>query len=204
MILEATIPTFNAAEGNAHDFNKWLFETIQPYVIGKTLEMKSGHGVMAAIFEENHMKIHLSEPNQALRHELRKKFQEKEAIRYVHNIDFTIPDFDDTYRDHAGAFDTLIAVNLADQRPYDKIELLNAKKLLSRRGKLIVAIPSFTALYQEIDLSLQQWKKFNRKPIRRFLSGFTVKKTILFQYVADHSRLADQSGFHTIVIARKD
>ena len=204
MIYEAIVPTFISEPEYILDFNKWLFENIRPYITGRTLEMNSGHGVMAATFVENALNIHLSESNQALRHELRDRLQDQKHIRLVHNIDFSSPNFDQLHLDLFSNFRTIIATNIAEYGLYDKLSLSNANKLLKTHGKLIVAIPSFTALFEDIDISLREWKRYNRKPIRQFLSGFKILKTIIFRYADPNIiQLNDQVGYYTLVIAQK-
>lgn len=188
----------------AQKLNGWIFETIQPYLRGRVLEMNSGHGSISSIFAERNVPIHLSDPDTGNCHNLKNKFKNIQAIRAVHDIDFSHPDFQKAYFKDSNVFGTIIALNITEYGFSEKQAIENAKYLLRSQGRIIIVAPSFTALYDGLVLSLKEWKSYNRKPLKQFLYGFKLIKTINFNLAGNiENSFSEKLGFPSLAIAKK-
>jgi SAM-dependent methyltransferase len=185
--------------------NNWLFETAHPYITGKVLELNSGSGEFSSHLALHKIKVHLSDAEKNNRDILRKRFEGIPAFRGVHNIDFLRPDFTRFYSSGLGVFDTLLALNVAEYGFLVNPALDNAKQLLRKGGYLILIAPAFTALYHDLEETLEVWHKYNRRPLKRFLGAglkirlvryFNIRENILDP---QHNRF----GASVLVIARK-
>jgi hypothetical protein len=184
--------------------HEWLFGMIQPFVKGRVLETCSTWNSISAVFAKNGLKIHLSNPDKAVRANLRTYYQDVEAIRKVHAVDLHRPDFEsDPVHELPKIFDTIIALNAMQNGMYDKLFLQNASRLLRPMGRLILLAPPFTALYEGLELDLNELKKYNHLSLKEAFTGeMQVVKSFYIDLPSDVAY--DRSGPSVIVIARKE
>lgn len=184
---------------------KWLFDTILPYISGRVLEVNSGLGSFAVEFVAKRMPVHLSDPAIDKCQNLLQQFTGIAAVRAVHNIDFLHPDFMNVYSHLAGRFKTIMAINIAD---YDlrsiKLTFQNISYLLRDKGRLVTIAPSLTALYDGMALEFSEWKAYNRRPLREFLAGFKLINKMYFDAESNFQEpLIVRKAVETLIIARK-
>jgi len=166
-----------ARRQDASELNLRIFETVRPYIKGRTLEMTSGDGLISTLFIENGLPIHLNHSDRTCCEKLYEQFRNYPLLRNVHRIDFRHPNFKEVYSRFAGAFDTLVSLNVAEHGSIDQIVIENAKILLRTRGHLIILALSDTVLYNKIDLEWQDFKNNNRQSIKEHLnSDFDILK----------------------------
>jgi len=65
--------------------------------------------------------------------------------------------------------------------PNDKLAIANAKLLLRTRGHLIVLVPAYTALFNDLDEGLDHFRRYNRESITKLLNkDFEILNTQYF------------------------
>lgn len=169
--------TIYNSEASAH-LNLWMFETIRPYIKGRTLEMSSGCGLISALFIQHEFPIHLNHVDADSCGRLYQKFKGYPDLRNVHKIDFHNPNFEQVYSKYAGAFDTLVSLDVIGRSTMDQAAISNAKILLRRRGHLMVLALSDTMLFDNIEPDWEYLKRNNRHSIKKFLNNeFDILKT---------------------------
>jgi SAM-dependent methyltransferase len=190
---------------DAAKLNNWLFETIQPFIKGRIMEMDSGVGAMTSFFVEKGISLRLSDTSKSNRDKLREIFRGLGPIKGIYNIDYHRPDFEQIYSSVIDVFNTVIALNIIDHGFYDKAALRNAKFLLRKRGHLMVVAPAYTAMYDGFDELPENLKKYNHQGLRNFLNNdFEILKARYF-ILKGNSRnpVANQLGLSVLAIARK-
>ncbi|MBS1597449.1 MAG: class I SAM-dependent methyltransferase [Bacteroidetes bacterium] len=150
--------------------NQWMFEKIIPYAWGNILEIGSGTGNIADIFVRQGIPITVSDPEQRYCHSLTTKFNGTSMVRAVHHIDLFHEDFERVHANLLGRFDFIIAINIIEHSPNNKISLSNAKKLLTPDGCLILGLPACTALYNKLDQGYQYWHWLNKQAIKKMVA----------------------------------
>ena len=204
MNFQELIPTFQSEPNESLKLKTWLFETIQPYVRGRILEMNSGQHSLASFFVENNIPVHISETNREARHKVREKYAEIDDVRSIQKIEFSHPNFENLYTEMHSVFRMIISLNLTKTDPFSKIELHNIKYVLKQNGYLVVIVPSFTTTYGEIDLTFDDWKKYDLRSLKQFLSGFVLLRAVSFSVITDiKDQFADHFGPSILTIARK-
>jgi SAM-dependent methyltransferase len=165
----------------ADQLNQWMFETIRPYVKGKVLEIGSGIGNISECFVLQGMSITLSDLELHYCNLLCEKFSGEPKVQGVHQIDLGHPNFERAYSSLLGSFDTVFALNVVEHIQNDQVAVANAKKLLRNGGYLIVLVPAYKALYNELDEGLEHWRRYNRKTLKSLLTkDFDIVKTQYF------------------------
>jgi len=165
----------------AKQLNQWMFDTIRPFVKGPVLEIGSGIGNISSLFVENGIPIHLSDLESKYCEVLRGKFEGEPLVKGVKQIDLSHPDFENRYAKLLGQFGTVFALNVVEHIPNDKLGIANAKLLLKTRGRLIILVPAYTALYNDLDVHLDHFRRYNRESLKKLLSkDFEILNTQYF------------------------
>jgi hypothetical protein len=203
VMSQLTIETFHRRPGEVMKLNLWMFENIQPYIKGRTLEATSGSGLFSSCLVEQGIPIHLNDTNNSNRQMLRERFTGS-GMKAIHSLDLLRQDFEQYYSSYLGAFSTLISLNITEFAYHEKIELDNAKRLLRKGGHLIFAAPSFTALYPGLEQDLEDLNRYNGKTLRSLLSESKILKIRYFSLedMAENTAIIPTS-LGMIVIARK-
>lgn len=201
---ETSLTFVQTAEGITN-LNNWIFETIQPYIKGRMLELGSGLGRFSSIFMKHNLPLHLSDEKESNREFLQIKFDGSPMFKMVHNIDFHCDTFSQTYASMLGVFDTVIAVNITEHGFYNDTILKNAKDLLRRRGHFVALTPSRAVLFNRMEKDLSGLKEYNLTVARNLMGiDFQILKVRCFNWVAEsESSDFSQFGLSTLAIFRK-
>jgi SAM-dependent methyltransferase len=190
---------------DAGSLNKWICDTIEPFVQSPTLEMGSGLGAISAIFAEKGLRLSLSEDTKSNRDALRVRFLGVEEIRRVIYINFCRPDFESHYSELIGTFGAIIALNVMENGFYDRQVLLNARRFLRQRGRLIFIAPVFNTMFNGWEGDPDAIRQLNRHALKDLLkSDFEVIKT---RYLNLGARISDAThsplGLAVLAVVRQ-
>jgi 2-polyprenyl-3-methyl-5-hydroxy-6-metoxy-1,4-benzoquinol methylase len=164
---------------SATKFNRWLYDNIAPFCKGRILEIGSGVGNISTFFLEKEQAITLSDIRANYRSILEKKFR-LPADRVL-NIDIAHPDFDQHYASLLSGFDSVFALNVVEHIKDDALALRNMYSLLKPGGEMTVLVPAYQTLYNDIDLSLEHFRRYNKKSLRLLMGRLApVKKAFYF------------------------
>lgn len=155
---------------DADRLNNWMFESIQPYVKGKTLEIGSGIGNISSVFVDHKMPLYLSDYSDEYCRFLRKKFPSEPCVKDIFRIDLVDKEFDTTHAHLIGTFDTVFALNVVEHIDDDQLAVANCYKLLAPGGQLILLMPAYQALYNRFDKELGHFRRHTRKSMDKLLS----------------------------------
>jgi hypothetical protein len=160
---------------------RWLYKFIRPYLKGKVLEIESGWGSISRLFVQDGFALRISDPNIGSYEYLQNKFKGEPMIKGIHQLNLSNPMFEAAYIKFLGRFDTLVSVAKFGPDIIDPIKLVNAKKLLKVRGRLLVLLPAIIALYGESEEGFDDWRRWNRQDISsRLGKEYEVLKTHFF------------------------
>jgi 2-polyprenyl-3-methyl-5-hydroxy-6-metoxy-1,4-benzoquinol methylase len=164
---------------SATKFNKWLYETVNPFCKGKILEIGSGVGNISDFFIQNKQNIFLSDIRSNYRTILENKFNL--SSDHVLNIDIAHPDFEKTYSSLLSTFDSVFALNVVEHIKDDDLAIKNMLSLLKPGGEMTILVPAYQTLYNDIDLSLEHFKRYNKKTLSALMGKHApIKKTFYF------------------------
>lgn len=158
----STLDNLSAADR----LNEWMFESIQPYVKGKILEIGSGIGNISSCFVQHNVPLYVSDYSDHYCRLLQQKFSGQELIRDVFQIDLAVSDFETRYASLIGKFDTVFALNVVEHIGNDGVAIANCKKLLAPGGHLIILVPAFQLLYNGFDKELEHFRRYTRRSLR--------------------------------------
>lgn len=156
--------TLNALD-KANAFNRWMYDTISPFCKGHILEIGSGIGNISVHFLKDHRKLLVSDIRDTYCEVLKSKFEMDSNCLGIRKIDLVHPDFDLLYLPLFQRFDTVYALNVIEHIEKDHMALTNASKFLKPGGNLIILVPSYSFLFNEIDRQLEHYRRYTLKSL---------------------------------------
>jgi SAM-dependent methyltransferase len=184
-------------------FNEWLFQTIEPYLNGRVLEVGSDFNTLSSVFVQRGRRVHLSTSNKALREQLKVHYQGVEAVRKVHSINFHRSDFEHAYSlETASIFDTILILNPMENGTFDDKVVQNARYLLKEKGRLILLTPIFTAVYNGLELKQDELKHYDRPAVKQLLTDEMGILATRYFHLPEKAGY-DRSGPSVLIAARK-
>ncbi|WP_317899783.1 class I SAM-dependent methyltransferase [Aurantibacillus circumpalustris] len=164
---------------SAAKFNRWLYQIVSPFCNGKILEIGSGVGNISDFFISDKKDIYLSDIRENYRSILSDKF--KLDTNHVLDIDIAHTDFDKTYASLLSSFNSVFALNVVEHIKDDDLAIKNMLSLLKPGGQMTILVPAYQALYNDIDLSLEHFKRYNRTSLSKLMSKHApIKKSFYF------------------------
>lgn len=146
------------AIAEAKKFNKWMYDTIQPYCQGRVLEIGSGIGNISEWFiKDSKVDIVLSDIREQYRVYLRQLVPNDKVL----DLDLVHPDFDQKYESLLGTFDAVFALNVVEHIEDDLLAVSNMRKLVKPKGNVVVLVPAYQSLYNRFDVELFHFRRYN-------------------------------------------
>ena len=165
-------------------FNDWMFDEIHDYVKGNILEVGSGIGTISAriLRKKDVEKVILTDVSNIYISRLKKKFNDKNTK--VTKLDLgNLNDFKKLKKD---SFDTIVCLNVLEHVKEDLLAIKNMKSLLKKNGKLILLVPAYKFLYNELDMAVLHYRRYSKKDLVNLSkkSDFNIKKMFYFNFVS--------------------
>ncbi|MGB8706004.1 MAG: methyltransferase [Gillisia sp.] len=152
---------------SADNFNKWMFETILPHSHGKILEIGSGIGNISSQFLQQNFSLMLSDLRTEYCTELENRFKKFSNFLGVEKIDLIDPEFDTKFRELFETFNTVFALNVVEHIEDDELAIKNCRKLLKSKGTLIILVPSYQNLYNNLDKELGHYRRYTIEKLEK-------------------------------------
>jgi hypothetical protein len=179
----SSIETFLPKSQEIQRLYDWIFSKIQPFILGRVLETRSGKGELSSRMIEHGFAIQLNATSETNREHLRQRFKDSPLFKGVHLIDFSLPDLEEKYSLFENKFPTVIVcTDFEEDGRCDTSAINKAKRLISDAGCLIMVSQCLTTFFPGFDQDLELIKRYNRDSIANLLSPFTILKTWYFNY----------------------
>lgn len=169
----------------ADKFNKWMAETIAPYVSGATLEIGSGLGNISRYFINDNYQITLSDIDPYYLDILKNQFQNTSNVKDIIPIDLQLPHFTECYKELENKFDTVFYLNVLEHLEFEDLAIQNSQFLLKPGGSLIVLVPAYSFLFSEMDKELDHYRRYSKKRINDVFqrNNMVVMKSFYFNFL---------------------
>jgi len=145
----------------AHAYNRWIVSAFRPYVGRELLEVGIGHGGFRALLATPGYLGADIDAELVLR-----------ARAAVPNVDLVVadvatPGFGEALRGRR--FDTVLCVNVLEHVREQKAGLANMMAALEPGGHLLLFVPAFNALYNDLDRLAGHVRRYRRAEVRQLL-----------------------------------
>lgn len=190
---------------DATRFNRWMFDTIQPYCKGHVLEVGSGIGNLSRYFLEKNFRLTASDLRDEYINILHGKFGGHTNLAGIKSIDIAVENFENRFPGLLSQFDTVVALNVVEHIKNDELAITNCKKLLKPGGHLVILVPAFQMLYNSFDEELGHYIRYDRKTLNNLLEsqGLKVFHTRFFNSVGIAGWMINGALFHKRIIPKK-
>ncbi len=146
---------------DAKSFNYWMYSAIKEYCSGRILEIGSGIGNISELLLHDNHDLTISDIRDNYREYLTNKFPELAKKNKVINFDLVHSDFLNEYTYLIHSFDTVFALNVVEHIEDDVLAIANAYTLLKPGGHLVILVPAFQGLYNQLDHELYHFRRYS-------------------------------------------
>ncbi|HOY33068.1 MAG TPA: class I SAM-dependent methyltransferase [Bacteroidales bacterium] len=170
---------------SANKFNKWIYETVKPFIKGDILEIGSGIGNITQCFIEDRRRLTCSDISDSYCSILKDRFKNSSYLHEVRCIDIIHKDFDNEYADLIGNYDSIIAVNMVEHVENDRLAVQNCGKILRKGGRLVILVPAYQWLYNRFDTELEHFRRYRIEDLKTLVAhaGFRIDSARYFNFI---------------------
>ena len=159
------------------NFNRWMADTVRPYVGARVLEVGAGIGNLTrTLVPRDYYTV--SDVNPHYLDHLR-NFAEGKPYMEVRRVDLAS---EEDFGPLAGRYDTVICLNVLEHMNEETGPLRNIWKALEPGGQTIILVPQNPALLGSLDEVLGHQRRYTRASLRNVLEaeGFRVEELFDF------------------------
>ena len=173
--------TLHALSAAPH-FNRWMADTIRPYVGQRVLEIGSGIGNLTRALVQGRKRYVATDVNPEHMARLKSRFPHRPNLE-VSYVDLTsAADFAPL----AGGMDTVICLNVLEHIEDDHQGLVNIFSALDRGGRALVLVPEGQSVFGTIDVALGHFRRYSEAELKTKMeaAGFQVERILRFNRVS--------------------
>jgi glycosyltransferase involved in cell wall biosynthesis len=166
----------------ARRFNKWMADTIEPYIGRRVLECGAGIGNLSRVLSPRRELYICGDINAEYLARLRQRFQHRPRIQ-VRHCDLSVPaDFEPL----AGAVDSVVCLNVLEHIEDDLTGLRNIHTALAPGGRAIILVPHDREIFGTLDTALGHYRRYSHEELKEKLEqvGFRVERILNFNRVS--------------------
>lgn len=166
----------------AGKFNKWMAETIEPFVGSRVLEIGAGIGNLTRQLCPRRKLYVASDIDTEHIEQLRKKFQHRPAVQ-VCKLDATRAE---DYTPYAGTVDTVVCLNVLEHLEHDGEVLRQIRTLLLPGGRLLLLVPQGPQAFGSLDVAVGHYRRYTEEGLSKLLAetGYELERMIRFNRVS--------------------
>ena len=174
----AALDTFLAAP----KFNRWMADTIAPWMGTRVLEIGAGTGNLARQLCQRKKLYIATDVNPEYVEHLRNVFRRRPQV-VVRELDATRPD---AFHDIERSADTVVCLNVLEHIDDDAGALARIRAVLEPGGRLILLVPNDPRIFGTLDEAVGHHRRYTRKSLATLLAdaGYEVERMIEFNRVS--------------------
>ena len=98
------------------------------------------------------------------------------------DLDLVHPVFSTQYAALLDSFDTVIALNVVEHIEDDTTAIANCRKLLKPGGTLVILVPAYQSLYNQLDKELYHYRRYTKSSLEKLFikNNFSITRSFYF------------------------
>ena len=175
-------PDILDALAGAQRFNRWMADTIQPYIGKRVLETGAGIGNLTRLLCPKRERYIAGDIDPEYLARLHARFQHRPKME-VRRCDLSNPaDFESL----AGAMDSVVCLNVLEHVEDEMASLRNIYRALQPGGRAVVLVPHGQEIFGSLDAALGHYRRYSRDDLQRKMeqAGFRVERILDFNRVS--------------------
>jgi glycosyltransferase involved in cell wall biosynthesis/ubiquinone/menaquinone biosynthesis C-methylase UbiE len=175
-------PEILDALSGAQRFNRWMAETIQPFVGQRVLETGAGIGNLSRILSPRRERYVAGDIEHEYLALLRARFQHHPKFE-VRHCDLENPA---DFQALAGSVDSVVCLNVLEHIKDDMAGLRNIHSALAPGGRAIILVPQGQEIFGTLDTALGHYRRYSNAELRQKMEqvGFRVDRILEFNRVS--------------------
>ncbi len=167
-----------ATMSTAKRFNRWMANTIAPFVSGEVLELGAGIGNLTVLLSTGKHRYVATDADQEHLFELRSRMEYRPDIE-IAPFDFSLATDVERFKRSA---DTVVCLNVLEHIQEDRAALVSIHCCLRPGGAAIILVPQGPELFGSIDKVLEHKRRYTKEELLEKMSaaGFRVEQIIDF------------------------
>ena len=142
-------------------FNRWMAETIRPFVGSRVLELGAGIGNLTRQLSPRRRRYVATDIDAEHLARLRTRFGNRPNLEIAH-CDLTKTE---DFTPFAGQMDTVICLNVVEHVADDQLALANIASTLVEGGRAIVLVPQGQSVYGTLDEVLGHYRRYSEQDL---------------------------------------
>ena len=163
-------------------FNRWMANTILPFMGRRVIEIGAGIGNMSRQLSLHRSLYVATDKSLEYTDHLRNMFRRRPSVS-VHRMDATHPE---DFRALERQMDTVVCLNVLEHIEDDAAALKSIRTLLEPGGRLILLVPNDPRAYGSIDEEIGHYRRYTSAGLRALMtdSGFVVEDILKFNRIS--------------------
>jgi phospholipid N-methyltransferase len=171
------------ALSHAKNYQKWMFESVEPYLGTRVLELGAGIGNMSQWITGRNVLV-ISELESAYVQKLKKNSQFQ-----VENTHIVQLDLSQTMTSQLGQFelDTIVSFNVLEhieddfKTLKDQVELLRSSKTKNKK-RIVIFVPAIQFAFGEFDRTFKHYRRYHANDLRKIFRQIDPNISIQTRY----------------------
>ena len=174
-------PDILHALSKAPRFNRWMGETIRPYLGERVLEIGAGIGNLTRVLIPRVKCYVAADIDGEHLARLATRFQHRHNL-HVRHCDLANPA---DFSDFAASMDTVVCLNVLEHIEDDRQGLRNIHSALRKDGRAIVLVPHGQEIFGTLDVALGHYRRYSHQELKEKMesAGFRVDKILEFNRI---------------------
>jgi glycosyltransferase involved in cell wall biosynthesis len=166
------------AFASAPNFNRWMADTIQPYVGKKVLEIGAGMGNLTRLLLAGRKRYVATDIDREHLERLKNRLSQRPNLETA-ELNAADPQCQDGFR---GQMDTVVCLNVLEHIEDDLGALRNIRSLLQDGGAAVILVPSGQSIFNSLDEELGHFRRYSEDQLRQRMTeaGFDVETVLKF------------------------
>ena len=162
-------------------FNRWMAETIRPYVGSRVLEIGAGIGNLTMHLSRRRKLYYATDTDEEHIALLRTRFQYRPNF-LISRCDLQCTDHFEEFRER---FDTVVCLNVLEHVEDDRTGLANIRETLVPGGRALLLVPQGMSIYGTLDKALGHCRRYSEAELRSKIeaAGFRIERMLHFNRV---------------------
>lgn len=163
-------------------FNRWMADTIRPFVGQSVIEIGSGIGNLTRALVKGRKRYVATDLSPEYLSRLASRFPHRLNLE-IHGLDLTRPE---DFAPFADSMDTVICLNVLEHIEDDRLGLKNIFSALDHGGRAIVLVPEGQSVFGTIDVALGHFRRYSEAELKSKMeaTGFEVERIVRFNRVS--------------------
>jgi SAM-dependent methyltransferase len=166
------------AFANAPNFNRWMADTIRPYVGKDVLEIGAGMGNLTRLLLPGRKRYVATDVDREHLERLRARLSHRPRLETA-ELNAADAECQEAYR---GQMDTVVCLNVLEHIEDDSGALKNIRSMLRDGGRAVILVPCGQSIFNSLDEELGHFRRYSEDRLRQKMTGagFNVETVLRF------------------------